>query len=195
MKWVDDMIYFAFAIFFAFNFSLWYILPALLLKAITPDGKKKKDKKIKNDYIVYAALAGIYVFAYLMYFKYFKLGIEGVEFITSTGYIVNEINNLSVVLIFFLVISLLLTIYTFYLSTKLFKMEQYNKGYVFISLTGFLNVVTYFFSNSVLSLNLYAFEAERYLLNFVMRFDNEFLLFVFPILVFAKFASSFIEEK
>lgn len=189
------MVYLAFAIFFAFNFSLWFILPALLLKAITPQGKKKKDKKIKNDYIVYAALAGIYIFAYIMYFKYFKIGIDGVEFITSTGYIVNEINNLTVVLIFFLVISLLLTIYTFYLSSKLFKMGQYNPGYIFIALTGFLNVLTYFFSNSVLTLNLYAFEAERYLLNFVMKVDNEFLLFVFPILVFAKFASSFVEEK
>ena len=189
------MVYFAFAIFFAFNFSLWYILPALLLKALTPEGKKKKDKKIKNDYIVYGALTGIYIFAYLMYFKYFKLGIEGVEFITSTGYIVNEINNLTIVIIFFFVISLLLTIYSFYLSIKLFKMGQYNNGYVIISLTGFLNVITYFFSNSILNLNLYAFEAERYLLNFVMKVDNEFLLFVFQILVFAKFASSFVEEK
>lgn len=189
------MYYLAFAVFFAFNFSLWFILPALLLKLITKVGRKKKDKKIKNDYIVYGALAGIYIFSYIMYFYYFKLGIKGVTFLTETGYIVNEISNLTVVLIFFLVISLLLVGYTFYLAKKLFKLGSVNPGYVVISLTGFLNIITYFFSNSVLNLGIYAFEAEKYMLNFVMKLNNEFLLFVFPLLVFANFASSFIEEK
>ena len=49
------MVYLTFAMFFAFNFSLWFMLPALLLKNIIKPGRKKKDKHIKFDYIIFNA--------------------------------------------------------------------------------------------------------------------------------------------
>ena len=45
------MVFFAFAIFFALNFSLWYMLPSFLLKSLTKT-TKKKDKEIRNDYVI-----------------------------------------------------------------------------------------------------------------------------------------------
>lgn len=189
------MMYLAFAIFFAFNFSLWFTLPALILKAITKKGRKKKDKSIKNDYIVYGTLSGIYVLVYGMYFKYFYTVTDKINIDNGVGYITNELGNLALVLIFFMIISVLYVCFTFYLAKKLFRLNNFNKGYIVISLMGFFNILTYFFSNSLLNLSVYAFEADKYILNLIMKIDNEFLLFLFPLLVFANFASSFIEEK
>lgn len=190
------MIYFAFAIFFALNFSLWFIFPALILKAITKPGRKKKDKNIKNDCVVYSALTAIYVFAYIMFFRYFNLAIANVVSSNTTiSYFATEINNLILVIVFFLVISILQGVFTFVLAKRLFKIKQFNTGYIIISITGFVNIITYFFSNTILKLNLYVFDAERYFLNFLLRIDYQFLLFLFPLLVFINFALSFIEEK
>ena len=67
------MVYFTFAIFFAFNFSLWFMLPALLLRNIIKPGKKKKDKNFKFDYVIYSTLSVIYGLSYLMFYKLFLL--------------------------------------------------------------------------------------------------------------------------
>lgn len=189
------MMYLAFAIFFALNFSLWFIFPALILKAITKTSKKKKNKNIKNYYIVYSAFTGIYVLVYLMFFRYFSVAINNLNSEGEIGYFYDGIGNLALILIFFMIISIIQVIFTFYLAKKLFKIKEFNKGYVFISITGFLNVITYFFTNSVLNLGMYSFAADMYLLNLIMKLDNEILLFLFPFLVFINFALSFVEEK
>lgn len=190
------MIYFYFAIFFALNFSLWFMLPSFVLKGISKPSRKKKDKTIKNDYIIYGALTILYVFIYLMFFKYFSGAINDISSGDSVvSYFNKDINVLSFVVIIFFIASILLVGFTFYLGKKLFKLKQNNTAYIVISLTGFFNILTYFFSNLILNLNLYAFEAEKYVLNMFLKFDYQMLLFLFPVLVFTNFALSFIEEK
>ena len=190
------MLYFAFAIFFALNFSIWFMLPAFLLKSITKPVRKKKDKSIKNDCIVYGVLTTIYGISYILFFRYFSLAIDNaISSNTATSYLTVEINNLSIVVVFFMIISILQGVFTFILAKKLFRIKEYNMGYTIISITGLFNIVTYFFSNTVLKLDLYSFEVERYVLNMIMKIDYQLLLFLFPTLVFTNFALSFIEEK
>ena len=190
------MVYFTFAIFFAFNFSLWFMLPALLLRNITKPGKKKKDKNIKHDYVIYTALSVLYGLSFLMFYNAFDTAIkESVSSSTMVNYFMDNIGNLTFVMILFLITSIVHGLFTFNLSRKLFRFEKINYGYVIISITGLLNIITYFISNSVLELNLYAFEAKQTVLNFLLKTDYQLLLFLFPILVFGTFALSFIEEE
>ena len=190
------MMVFTFAIFFAFNFSLWFMLPALLLRNITKPGRKKKDKNIKLDYVVYTALSVLYGLSYLMFYNAFDAAInEAVSSSTVINYFMDNIGNLTFVMILFLITSLIHGIFTFNLSRKLFRLDKVNYGYVIISITGLLNIITYFISNSILEFNLYAFEAKQTVLNFLLKTDYQLLLFLFPILVFGTFALSFIEEE
>lgn len=190
------MVYLTFAIFFAFNFSLWFMLPALLLKNITKPSRKKKDKNIKFDYIIYSALTVIYCLSYLIFYSIFNIAIKNTySSSTMLKYFVDDIGKLSFVVIGFLIISIIQGIFTFKLSRKLFRLRKNNNGYVIVSITGLLNVITYFISNTVLNLNLYSFEAKEYLLNMLLKIDYQLLLFLFPILVFGTFALSFVEEK
>lgn len=190
------MVYLTFAMFFAFNFSLWFMLPALLLKNIIKPGRKKKDKHIKFDYIIYSVLSIIYCFIYMFFYRVFLKAIDNSY---SSSSIINYFNDdiflLSVVIILFLIISILQGICTFKLSKKLFRLGECNKGYTIISITGILTIASYFISNMILKLNLYSFEAKKYLLNMLLKVDYQILIFIFPILVFGTFALSFLEEK
>ena len=147
------MMVFTFAIFFAFNFSLWFMLPALLLRNITKPGRKKKDKNIKLDYVVYTALSVLYGLSYLMFYNAFDAAInEAVSSSTVINYFMDNIGNLTFVMILFLITSLIHGIFTFNLSRKLFRLDKVNYGYVIISITGLLNIITYFISNSILKM-------------------------------------------
>lgn len=190
------MMFLSFAIFFAFNFSLWFMLPALLLKNIIKPGRKKHDKHIKMDYIVYGALSILYCLSFLIFYSIFKDAIAmSYSSSTTINYFSKGIDKLVFGMLIFMGISIAQGIFSFVLCKKLFGLKEYNKGYVLVSLTGFLNVITYFVSNVVLELNLYSFEAKRYILNMFLKIDYQVLLFLFPILVFGTFALSFIEEE
>lgn len=188
------MIFFAFAIFFALNFSLWYMLPSFLLKSLTKT-TKKKDKEIRNDYVIYLALTGIYILIYTMFYRYFSFAIEDLGDIEGIGYFIDNIHNVSTVAVLFALISIIHSAYTFYVAKRSFKFEHVKYAYIIISTTGLLNVVTYFINNSILNLTNYAFLAEHAFLNFILKVDVEFLIFLFPMIVFSNFALSFIEEK
>lgn len=188
------MIFFAFAIFFALNFSLWYMLPSFLLKSLTKT-TKRKDKEIRNDYVIYFALTGIYILIYTMFHRYFSFAIEDLGDVDGIGYFVNNLHNISTMAILFAIISIIHSAYTFYVAKRSFKFEHVKYAYVIVSITGLLNVVTYFINNSILNLASYAFLAEHALLNFVLKIDTEFIIFIFPMIVFSNFALSFIEEK
>ena len=141
------MIYLTFAIFFAFNFSLWFMLPALLLKNIIKPGKRKKDKHIKFDYILYSVLSIIYCFIYLFFYRVLFKAIDSSY---SSSSIINYFNDdiflLTIVIVLFLIISVVQGIYTFKLSKKLFELDECNKGYTVIAITGILTIVSYFIS-------------------------------------------------
>ena len=190
------MIFFSFCIFFAFNFSLWFMLPALLLKNIVKPGKRKRDKHIKIDYIIYGALTVLYCLSYLIFFGIFKDAVDlSYSSSTTINYFSKGIDKLGFAVLLFMGISIIQGVFSFILSKKLFFLKQYNKGYVLVSVTGILNIITYFISNVVLELNLYSFEAKNYVLNFLLKIDYQFLLFLFPALVFGAFALSFMEEE
>ncbi len=190
------MYYFAFALFFALNLSLWFILPSLLLKNIIIT-ERKKDKKIKTELLIYGGLTIVYLLIYILLYRYFNISINDiVSFNDGTvKYLTTEIWNLSILMVSYLIISLLYIVYTFLLGRKLFKHRQINLGYTVCLLTGFFNIITYWFSNTVLKLNLYSFPADKYILNSLMKIDNELLLFLFPALVFINFAFSFLEKS
>ena len=191
------MYYFAFAIFFALNFSLWFIIPALVLKNTIKPSKSKKEKKLNHYLFIYVILSLIYIFIYFLFYRYFSIAINDIGLLDDgkIGYFMTEISNLSVVLNLFFIIAVLQCFFTFFLAKKLFKIKKVNIGYVICSLTGFLNIITYWFSNAVLKLNLYSFPADNIFLNAIFKIDYEFLLFLFPLIVFATFAFSFIDEK
>ena len=191
------MYYFAFAIFFALNFSLWFIVPALLLRNIVKPGRKRKDKNLRNYYVIYGFLSIIYIFIYILFYRYFRIAINDIGPLGEgrVGYFLTEISNLSLVIELFFAISVIQCIFTFYLAKKLFRLKKINIGYVLCSLTGFLNIITYWFSNTILKLNQYTFESGRILLNWFMKIDYEMLLFLFPVLVFITFALSFLKES
>ncbi|MBQ7105478.1 MAG: hypothetical protein IJN90_06440 [Bacilli bacterium] len=190
------MMYLGFALFFAFNFSLWFMLPSFLFKSITKKKNiKRKDKVIKHDFIIYSTLTVLYIMIYLLYYRYFYIATKDIDISNGIGYITSNLGNLSLILIFFTVISVAYGIFTFKFSEKLFKVNEINFGYTVISIYGFLSILTYFFSNSVLLLTSYSFDLSQGFLNLILNINNEFLLFLFPFLVFAKFALSFNEEK
>ncbi len=190
------MYYFAFAIFFALNFSLWYIIPSLGLKYITKVGRKRKDKKLNTEIAAYAIVTVLYVVIYIMFYRYFSIAINDIESTSnSVKYFVSETTNTSLMVVLFFIVSILYDLYTFYLAKKTFRLNKPNLGYIFCSLTGFFNILTYWFSNTILKLNMYSFSASRYIINSLMKADYEILLFLFPALVFINFALSFIEEK
>lgn len=190
------MYYFAFALFFALNLSLWFILPSLLLKNITIT-ERKKDKKIKTELLIYGGLTIVYLIIYILFYRYFSISINDITPANNgtIQYFSTEIWNLSILMVLYLIISILYIIYTYLLGRKLFKHREINIGYTVCLLTGFFNIITYWFSNTVLKLNLYSFPADRYILNGLMKIDNELLLFLFPALVFISFAFSFLEKS
>ena len=190
------MMILSFGIFFAFNFSLWFMLPALILKNIIKPGRKKHDKHIKIDYIIYGAFSILYCLSFLVFYSVFKDAID-MAYSSSTiiNYFSKGIDKLVFVILLFMIISIVHGIYSFILSKKLFRLKEYNKGYVLVSITGLLNIITYFILNVSLKLNLYSFEAKKYVLNILLKIDYQVLLFLFPILVFGTFALSFIEEE
>lgn len=190
------MIYFSFALFFAFNFSIWFMLPSFLLKSLVKPKKiKSKNKLIKHDFVIYSTLTIIYILVYLLYYRYFYLATKNIDISNGVGYITTNLGNISLVLIFFTIISIIYGAFTFKFAKTLFKVEEVNFGYTIISIYGFLSILTYFFSNSVLELIYYSFDFSQGLLNLVLNINNEFLLFLFPFLVFITFAYSFSEKS
>ena len=188
------MMIFAFLIFFALNFSLWYMLPSFLLKSLTKT-VKKKNKEIRNDYVIYFALTGIYILIYTMFYRYFSFAIDEVGASDGIGYFVNNIHNISTISVLFAIISIIHSAYSFYIVKRSFKYKHIRYAYIIVSLTGILNVITYFINNSVLNLVNFAYMAEHSFLNLILKLDVEFLIFLFPMIVFSNFALSFIEEK
>lgn len=188
------MIVFEFLIFFALNFSLWYMFPCFLVKSLVKK-TKKANKEIKNDYIIYLALTIIYVFIYSLFYRYFNIAITDLGDVDGIGYFANDIHNISAVSIVFMLISIVHAGYTFILVKRSFKHEHVKYGYAITSITGILNVVTYFLNYSVLNLVNYSYLAEKSFLNLILKIDVDFLIFVFPLIVFSDFALSFIEEK
>lgn len=191
------MYYLAFAVFFALNFSLWFVLPSLALKGIVKPSRKRKDENLKLYLFLYGVLCLVYAVIYILFYHHFAIAINDIPLMNSDNshIFTSEIGNLSLMVILFLIISLALSIFTFLLAKRAFRIKQNNIGYAVCLVTGFLNILTYWFSNLVLNLNLYAFELEHYLLNILLKIDYEVLLFVFPVLVFLNFAISFVEEK
>lgn len=190
------MLYFSFALFFAFNFSIWFMLPSFLLKSLVkPKNIKSKNKIIKHDFIIYSTLTLIYILVYLLYYRYFFMATKDIDISNGVGYITTNLGNISLVLIFFTIISIVYGAFTFKFAKTLFKVEEVNFGYTIISIYGFLSILTYFFSNSVLELIYYSFDFSQGLLNLILNINNEFLLFLFPFLVFITFAYSFSEKS
>ena len=188
------MIIFEFLIFFALNFSLWYMFPCFLLKSLTKISKRK-NKGIRNDIIIYLAITGIYILIYTMFYRYFNIAILELGEVEGIGYFVNNIHNITAVSIVFCVVSIIYSAYTYYLAKRNFKHEHVRYGYLVVSITGLLNIITYFLNYSILNLSNYSYLAERGFLNLILKVDVDFLIFVFPLIVFSDFALSFIEEK
>lgn len=185
-----------FLIFFAFNFSLWFLLPTLLLKSIIKKGRKKKDKTINKYYIVFSFFSILYSIGYTLFYRYFKIAIDSsYNSNTIINYFSKDINILFVIVLLFLIVALLQGIITFILMIKLFKIGSNNKAYSIIMVSGFLNIVSYFVSNTIMNLNLYSFEKEEFVLNILFKLDYQFLLFIFPILVFSAVILSFFKNR
>ena len=191
------MYYLAFAIFFALNFSLWFIIPSFTLRYIIRPGRKRKDANLNNELFIYGFLTALYILIYILFYRYFSIAINDLGTVeTGTiGYFTTEISNLSLMTILFFAVSVFQCVFTFYLAKKLFKLKKVNIGYVICSLTGFFNIITYWFSNSILKLNLYSFDMDKIFLNSILKIDYELLLFLFPVMVFVTFAFSFLEES
>lgn len=182
------MYYFNFSIFFVLNFALWVILPALVLRNMVKPEKRKKDDNFDNKLIAYGGLSIIYILIYVVFYRYFSSSINEMKLLNEgSKYFVNNIMNLSLIIILFLIISTLLNIFTFYLSKKAFKLSKVNIGYVLIMINGLFNVITYWLSNYNLKLELYSFENNHHFLNLILKIDYEMLLFLFPLLVFTNF--------
>ncbi len=183
-----------FSLFFVVYFSIFYLMPLLLLKNLVKKSRKKKNPDKIKDITIYAIMSIVYIISFIVMAYYFK---DGVDFYTENGIlygIVSDPYSCLLSSLIYLVIAFIYIYYTFYLSSKFMSYKENETAYSVVGVTGFLNIIIYYYFYSILNLDYISYGSSIGVSDLILKLDLDFVAYLFFLLVAIKFALSFLQK-
>ena len=183
-----------FSLFFVVYFSIFYLMPLLLLKNLVKKSRKKKNPDKIKDITIYAIMSIVYIISFIVMAYYFK---DGVDFYTENGILYGLVSDPYSCLLsslIYLVIAFIYIYYTFYLSSKFMSYKENETAYSVVGVTGFLNIIIYYYFYSILNLDYISYGSSIGVSDLILKLDLDFVAYLFFLLVAIKFALSFLQK-
>ena len=183
-----------FSLFFVVYFSIFYLMPLLLLKNLVKKSRKKKNPDKIKDITIYAIMSIVYIISFIVMAYYFK---DGVDFYTENGILYGLVSDPYSCLLsslIYLVIAFIYIYYTFYLSSKFMSYKENETAYSLVGVTGFLNIIIYYYFYSILNLDYISYGSSIGVSDLILKLDLDFVAYLFFLLVAIKFALSFLQK-
>ena len=183
-----------FSLFFVVYFSIFYLMPLLLLKNLVKKSRKKKNPDKIKDITIYAIMSIVYIISFIVMTYYFK---DGVDFYTENGILYGLVSDPYSCLLsslIYLVIAFIYIYYTFYLSSKFMSYKENETAYSVVGVTGFLNIIIYYYFYSILNLDYISYGSSIGVSDLILKLDLDFVAYLFFLLVAIKFALSFLQK-
>ncbi len=183
-----------FSLFFVVYFSIFYLMPLLLLKNLVKKSRKKKNHDKIKDITIYAIMSIVYIISFIVMTYYFK---DGVDFYTENGILYGLVSDPYSCLLsslIYLVIAFIYIYYTFYLSSKFMSYKENETAYSVVGVTGFLNIIIYYYFYSILNLDYISYGSSIGVSDLILKLDLDFVAYLFFLLVAIKFALSFLQK-
>lgn len=169
-------------------------MPLLLLKNLVKKSRKKKNPDKIKDITIYAIMSIVYIISFIVMAYYFK---DGVDFYTENGIlygIVSDPYSCLLSSLIYLVIAFIYIYYTFYLSSKFMSYKENETAYSVVGVTGFLNIIIYYYFYSILNLDYISYGSSIGVSDLILKLDLDFVAYLFFLLVAIKFALSFLQK-